>query len=469
MSACCEAFPMMVRCPFQSAISIFDLSFEFFFFFFFTWHFFFFFFFFPRFLFSRPEDLESLRSTIVCYFADGSEEFTVMTAVAVRSFLQHTPLIHVGLLTPDRATRDRIMSALPPSELGRVECRITNPRGHLSVRWNATQFKLDIQQWLQSHYDTFVWMDSDTLVFDDLTPFLLRFIKLEDKLVYLVRDHAMGDERFVTKWRQIAGPFAVDVPQACVMAFKRPIVHRLFDAWLEAWNEWITPTPFARLDDPASGAPHSAFCIEQYALALALSRCALGKEVLWFARGSLDVAPTVLPARPQLGGRFPFANDFSERVQRRWSHAPPLVAAADKAALYEDAATLVRFRAGVDSSYDSVYRSSYTSSYAGSYGGRAGYVGDAGMQPLRRVEGLQVEPAPTLVAAPAAPAAPTLKPTTPTGGATGELVAAAQALAQTYPAEQLPGKVRVDVFAGAVYHVYSRWFFYVLQELGMPQ
>jgi hypothetical protein len=454
---------MTVRVRNMHASTFRSASFDFFIFFFSRGIFFLFFF-------SCPVDLESLRSTIVCYFADGSEEFTVMTAVAVRSFLQHTPLIHVGLLTPDRATRDRIMSALPPSELGRVECRITNPRGHLSVRWNATQFKLDIQQWLQSHYDTFVWMDSDTLVFDDLTPFLLRFIKLEDKLVYLVRDHAMGDERFVAKWRQIAGPFAIDVPQACVMAFKRPVVSRLFDAWLEAWNEWITPTPFARLDDPASGAPHSAFCIEQYALALALSRCALGKEVLWFARGSLDVTPTVLPARPQLGGRFPLATDFSERVQRRWSHAPLPVGAADKAALYEDAATVVRFRAGVDSSYTSSYRSSYTSSYGGSYGGRAGFVGDAGMQPLRRVEGLQVEPAPTLAAA-AAAAAPAAAghSNKPTGGATGELVAAAQALAQTYPAEQLPGKVRVDVFAGAVYHVYSRWFFYVLQELGMPQ
>jgi hypothetical protein len=402
---------------------------------------------------------------VVCYFADGSEEFTVMTAVALRSFLLHTPLIHAGLLTPDRATRDRILAALPPSELGRVECRLTDSRGHLAARWNATQFKLDIQQWAHSHYDTFVWMDSDTLVFDDLTPFLLRFIKAEDKLVYLVKDHAMSDDLFVAKWRQIAGPFSVDVPQACIMAFKRPILVKLFDAWKSAWNEWITPTPFARLGDPASGAPHSAFCIEQYALALALSRCALGKDILWFARGSLDVTPTAHPARPQLGERFVLVRNFSEVVERRWQNN----VGAQPASLHEDAATAVRFRPGgalssygavqvagaINSSYLSSYLSSYSSSYSSSYGpGGAAH----GAQVLRRVEGIPLEPAPAPAAAPtsaAAPAAPS-----------------SSLLAWSAPSipdgEALPSQVRVDVFAGAVYHVYSRWFFYVLHALSEP-
>ena len=47
---------------------------------------------------------QALRSVIVCYYADGSEEFTAMTAVAVRSFLLHTPDVAVGLLTPGPLT-----------------------------------------------------------------------------------------------------------------------------------------------------------------------------------------------------------------------------------------------------------------------------------------------------------------------------------------------------------------------------
>ena len=70
---------------------------------------------------------------------------------------------------------------------------------------------------MSTHYQTFVWLDSDTLVFDDMTDFLLQFIKQQEKSVYLVRDHAMADAQFVERWHQIAGPFAVDVPQACVM------------------------------------------------------------------------------------------------------------------------------------------------------------------------------------------------------------------------------------------------------------
>jgi hypothetical protein len=77
---------------------------------------------------------------------------------------------------------------------------------------------------------------------------------------------------------------------------------------------------------------------------------------------------------------------------------------------------------------------------------------------LRRVEGIPLEPAPAPAAAPtsaAAPAAPS-----------------SSLLAWSAPSipdgEALPSQVRVDVFAGAVYHVYSRWFFYVLHALSEP-
>lgn len=93
----------------------------------------------------------------------------------------------------------------------------------------------------------------------------------------MVRDHAMSDPATVARWKRIA-PSIVDIPQvslllfflykkncvrkrkanekidrdfdsnkACLMAFKRPVMAEFFGAWREAWNEWIYPTPFARL------------------------------------------------------------------------------------------------------------------------------------------------------------------------------------------------------------------------------
>jgi hypothetical protein len=123
--------------------------------------------------------LEQLSTTIVCFFADGSEEFTAMTTVAMRSFLFHTPRIACGLLTHDRATRDRVMSALPPDALSRVVCKFTSQHGHLDGPWNATKFKLDLIQFATSnaHFTIVVWLDSDTLCFNDMTPFISYFIK----------------------------------------------------------------------------------------------------------------------------------------------------------------------------------------------------------------------------------------------------------------------------------------------------
>jgi hypothetical protein len=120
-----------------------------------------------------------LSTTIVCFFADGSEEFTAMTTVALRSFLFHTPNIAAGLLTHDRQTRDRVLSALPPEHLSRVVARLTSPHGHLDGPWNATKFKLDLLQFVSesAHFTIVVWLDSDTLVFNDMTPFISHFIK----------------------------------------------------------------------------------------------------------------------------------------------------------------------------------------------------------------------------------------------------------------------------------------------------
>lgn len=48
----------------------------------------------------------------------------------------------------------------------------------------SRQFKLDILKFTQDRFSTIVWMDSDTLVHNDITDFLVQFIK--QKVIFLV-------------------------------------------------------------------------------------------------------------------------------------------------------------------------------------------------------------------------------------------------------------------------------------------
>jgi hypothetical protein len=190
-------------------------------------------------------------------------------------------------------------------------------------------------------------MDSDTLVYNDMTKFLYTFIKQEvkrnspethifkvhlpphsksqkSKSIMLVRDHAMSDAKLAERWRTIAVDAAQQanvcaIPQACVMAFKRRAAAPLFAAWRQAWNEFLTPRPFATIADPSGGARHAPFCIEQYALALAVTRLAMARDVCWFERGAARVRPSSLPAAPVLPSRFGLAEGFGAMVARRWA------------------------------------------------------------------------------------------------------------------------------------------------------
>jgi len=410
------------------------------------------------------EDLQQLHDTIVCYFADGSDEFTTMTSIAIRSFLIHTPELAVGLLTPNVETRDRVLSALPAAHLGRVICKQTTLTGHLKVSWNATQFKLDILKFTQDRFSTIVWMDSDTLVHNDITDFLVQFIKQKEKTIFMVRDHSMSHPEFAERWQSIASEHApykqvCAVPQACVMAFKRSVIGELFDAWRAAWNEYLLPSPFASIADPSDGARHSAFCIEQYALALAVTRLSLSEKVLWFARGARQVRVSSMPARPVLPSSFALASDFVLRVARRWSD---FASGADLHATVEeqlsDAASDVKYRPGLQSTTDYGFFDSFaSSSYGNVYSSYNNVLTSQQQQnqqqnqqlhashlkpkqlPLLKVDGLEYEPLTAL--------------------ALSELAEQSQ--------DSNPDSVQIDLFGDCIYHCYSRWFFYVLPELGI--
>ena len=206
-------------------------------------------------------------SSIVCYFADGSVRYTNMTINAINSFLKSTPQIMVGLLVNDDDTKDRVMSAISKDDHYRILCKYISKTPHFTD-WNPTQYKLDILLFLEHGFNEIYWMDSDTVVYQDLRPILVDF-RHSDKLFYFTLDHVMYDPTFVNTWKQQHQE--TFIPQACFMGFKSSCMRTFFGLWKDAWKMWIEPAPFTMYQDPNPGFIGSAFCTEQYALGNAVT------------------------------------------------------------------------------------------------------------------------------------------------------------------------------------------------------
>ncbi len=92
---------------------------------------------------------------------------------------------------------------------------------------NPTQYKLDISAFAPRFANVF-WMDSDTIIYSDLRPYLHRFVE-SSALFYLAPDHVLSDPAFVERWRaqHPDAPNAL-IPQACFMGFKASVMHDFF-------------------------------------------------------------------------------------------------------------------------------------------------------------------------------------------------------------------------------------------------
>jgi len=230
---------------------------------------------------------ELATKVIVAFFADGSEKYTNMTIHAIKTFLENTPLVRAGVLTHTDDVKDRIYRDIPGIYHERIVHRKTSSTPYFA-NWNPTQYKLDIQKFADQ-FETIFWMDSDSIVIGDMTDFLLDFAR-SDEALFFVPDHVMSQEDFCARWRK-QRPLTL-IPQACLMGFKAERIQNFFKVWASVWEEWITPFPFANYEDPNPSFPGSAFCIEQYALAIAISYFPQ-LSIRTFAREYLVVAPFV--------------------------------------------------------------------------------------------------------------------------------------------------------------------------------
>jgi len=218
-----------------------------------------------------------LRKSIVCFLFDGSTKYTRMTLNAVNSFIEATPVVPVGLLFPQGFDPSPVLNQI--SDVSRVSIRNHEQQ---FANWNPTQYKLDIQKFADE-FESIFWLDSDAVVYADLSELLLEFYRSPCKVAFL-KDHVCWNPQFLNTWtefRHRSNPF---VPQACFMGFKRSIIGSFFAEWKETWRQWIEPHPFANFPNPLPQFPGSAFCTEQYALGMVLEGSLIREDEIYLVR-----------------------------------------------------------------------------------------------------------------------------------------------------------------------------------------
>lgn len=204
---------------------------------------------------------------IVCFLFDGSPKYTRMTLNAVNSFITNTPHVSVGLLFPKGLNEKQ---AIIDEVRDKTRVHTREIETHFQ-NWNPTQHKLDIAKFADE-FDTIFWLDSDAVVYKDLSDLLSEFHSSPCKLA-LLKDHVCYNPQFLSvwkDWRKNKSESDIFVPQACFMGFKKEILNDFFGKWQDTWRQWIEPAPFANFPNPLPTFAGSAFCTEQYALGMVL-------------------------------------------------------------------------------------------------------------------------------------------------------------------------------------------------------
>lgn len=227
-----------------------------------------------------------------------------MTIQAIKCVRKHTKSVAIGVIFPPGSglaeNTNAVMTSLKKLDKNIDVTNIFFKEGQNHFEnWNPTQHKLDIQLFA-NEYDPVVWLDSDTVVLKDLSPFIKSFVST-DKKIAVLSDHVNNDENFKKNWE---GPLFI--PQACYIIFRSSYISSFFKIWEDTWREWITPYPFAIHKDPAPHFNNSFFCIEQYALGQSLFKFTQNfeKDVLVIDRSQLFIGRNVAVETQKIKQQF---------------------------------------------------------------------------------------------------------------------------------------------------------------------
>lgn len=235
-----------------------------------------------------------------------------MTIHAMRTFLECTPRLTVGLLTHDRICKDLVIKSIPREYHHRIVHQFTSTVEHIK-KWNPTQYKLDLVKFDAVGFDYIMWIDSDTITYGDLTTFFVDFA-MSNAFFYFTPDHVMNDREFYDNWHASVGRIC-PIPQACIMGFRADIIKEFFATWKSLWSDWVHPEPFHKYKDPNPNFPGSSFCIEQYALGMAISSNDTWiSKVFWFRRSFIPI-PKSYVTNP-----YPQKSSYNPAVDRSEAH-----------------------------------------------------------------------------------------------------------------------------------------------------
>ena len=174
-------------------------------------------------------------------------------------------------------------------------------------------------------YDYVLWVDSDTVAFSDIGKLVSDFARTSCQFA-LVEDLVTSKVNFQQRWQAATGsanpkPF---VPQTALMLFRKSAFARVFPAWESTWRKWIEPAPFAHYGDPDPAFQGSAFCIEQYALGLALEQLSMVRHPRTRTRRKTSPIPThTCTSSPTLFYTASPAVRLSSRTSATTATAPP--------------------------------------------------------------------------------------------------------------------------------------------------
>jgi len=242
-----------------------------------------------------------LGGVVVCFMLDGSDRYKEMTRKAISSFQKMTPNVSVGLLVnPNNAAVPDFIASLPNPQMVNVRHFDEHFPG-----WNPTQYKLDLAKF-RDKFETVFWLDSDIIVYKDMSQFLLEFHNSKKNFAF-AKDHVTNSEEFKKRWSAMFELKTDDIfiAQACFMGFKTKAMPEFFKEWENIWRDWITPSPFVKYPNPYPSFPGSAFCIEQYALGMTIRNRLLkdfDTQVLVIPRNQIVLRDSAVPLTSLFSG-----------------------------------------------------------------------------------------------------------------------------------------------------------------------
>lgn len=224
---------------------------------------------------------------IFTFLSGNDPKYVQLTAQAIKFLKRTIPTANVGIVSPPGndvkpSFEKRFKEIDVKFDVNAIE--YYEGQQHFDD-WNYSQHILDIVSFTEK-YDPIIFLDSNTVILQDLLPFLQTFIGSPEKKFAFFPDIVNEYPNFQENW-----PNAPFIPRTTFLALKSAYIPDLFKIWQETWKEWIEPAPFVQHKDPARFYKFSRLSISGYSLGQSVAKYVknFDEEVLVINRADLKV------------------------------------------------------------------------------------------------------------------------------------------------------------------------------------